>query len=75
MGFLDKLPGMSNAGSAGMRWRKPILKSRSRKWKRLLPVQSMTLKERRNPDLMNPDPVEKRIAAGCGMEVAEKSTS
>ena len=33
-------------------------------------IQSMTIKERRNPDLMNPSR-KKRIAAGCGMEVAE----
>ena len=30
----------------------------------------MTIKERRNPDLMNPSR-KKRIAAGCGMEVSE----
>ena len=33
-------------------------------------ILSMTLKERRNPDLMNPSR-KKRIAAGCGMDVAE----
>ena len=33
-------------------------------------IQSMTIKERRNPDLMNPSR-KKRIAAGCGMEVSE----
>ncbi|MFX7556130.1 signal recognition particle protein, partial [Acinetobacter baumannii] len=33
-------------------------------------IQSMTIKERRNPDLMNPSR-KKRIAAGCGMDVAE----
>jgi hypothetical protein len=33
-------------------------------------IQSMTVKERRNPDLMNPSR-KKRIAAGCGMDVAE----
>ncbi len=30
----------------------------------------MTIKERRNPDLMNPSR-KKRIAAGCGMDVSE----
>jgi signal recognition particle subunit SRP54 len=33
-------------------------------------IQSMTVKERRNPDLMNPSR-KKRIAAGCGMDVVE----
>lgn len=33
-------------------------------------IQSMTIKERRNPDLMNPSR-KKRIAAGCGMDVVE----
>ena len=33
-------------------------------------IQSMTLKERRNPDLINPSR-KRRIAAGCGMQVED----
>ena len=33
-------------------------------------IQSMTVKERRNPDIINPSR-KKRIAAGCGMEVQD----
>jgi len=67
MGFLDKLPGMSSAGLqdaiAQANPEKQIKKMEAI-------IQSMTVKERRNPDLMNPSR-KKRIAAGCGMDVAE----
>lgn len=33
-------------------------------------IQSMTLKERRNPDIINPSR-KRRIAAGCGMQVED----
>ena len=67
MGFLDKLPGMSNAGlQDALAQANP--EKQVKKMEAI--IQSMTIKERRNPDLMNPSR-KKRIAAGCGMEVAE----
>ena len=33
-------------------------------------IQSMTVKERRNPDIINPSR-KRRIAAGCGMQVED----
>ena len=33
-------------------------------------IQSMTIKERRNPDIINPSR-KRRIAAGCGMQVED----
>ena len=67
MGFLDKLPGMSNAGIQDA-----IAQANPEKQVKKMEaiIQSMTIKERRNPDLMNPSR-KKRIAAGCGMDVAE----
>jgi signal recognition particle subunit SRP54 len=67
MGFLDKLPGMSNAGIQDA-----IEKANPEKQVKRMEaiIQSMTIKERRNPDLINPSR-KKRIAAGCGMDVAE----
>ena len=67
MGFLDKLPGMSNAGIQDA-----IEKANPEKQVKRMEaiIQSMTVKERRNPDLINPSR-KKRIAAGCGMDVAE----
>ena len=67
MGFLDKLPGMSNAGlQDALAQANP--EKQVKKMEAI--IQSMTLKERRNPDLMNPSR-KKRIAAGCGMDVSE----
>ncbi|MDV4271533.1 signal recognition particle protein [Acinetobacter baumannii] len=67
MGFLDKLPGMSSAGI-----QQAIEQANPEKQVKKMEaiIQSMTVKERRNPDLMNPSR-KKRIAAGCGMDVAE----
>jgi len=67
MGFLDKLPGMSGAGI-----QQAIEQANPEKQVKKMEaiIQSMTVKERRNPDLMNPSR-KKRIAAGCGMDVAE----
>ncbi|WP_313660145.1 signal recognition particle protein [Acinetobacter variabilis] len=67
MGFLDKLPGMSNSGIQDA-----IAQANPEKQVKKMEaiIQSMTIKERRNPDLMNPSR-KKRIAAGCGMEVSE----
>ena len=67
MGFLDKLPGMSNAGIQDA-----IAQANPEKQVKKMEaiIQSMTIKERRNPDLMNPSR-KKRIAAGCGMDVVE----
>ena len=67
MGFLDKLPGMSNAGiQDALAQANP--EKQVKKMEAI--IQSMTIKERRNPDLMNPSR-KKRIAAGCGMDVVE----
>ena len=50
MGFLDKLPGMSGAGiQQAIEQANPENKSKMEAI-----IQSMTVKERRNPDLMNP---------------------
>jgi len=67
MGFLDKLPGMSNSGIQDA-----IAQANPEKQVKKMEaiIQSMTVKERRNPDLMNPSR-KKRIAAGCGMDVVE----
>ena len=67
MGFLDKLPGMSNSGIQDA-----IAQANPEKQVKKMEaiIQSMTIKERRNPDLMNPSR-KKRIAAGCGMDVSE----
>ncbi len=67
MGFLDKLPGMSNSGIQDA-----IAQANPEKQVKKMEaiIQSMTIKERRNPDLMTPSR-KKRIAAGCGMDVAE----
>jgi len=67
MGFLDKLPGMSNAGIQDA-----IAQANPEKQVKRMEaiIQSMTVKERRNPDLINASR-KKRIALGCGMDVAE----
>ena len=51
MGFLDKLPGMSSAGI-----QQAIEQANPEKQVKKMEaiIQSMTIKERRNPDLMNP---------------------
>ena len=66
-GSLDKLPGMSDAGIQGALTQTSPEKQ-VKKMEAI--IQSMTIKERRNPDLMNPSR-KKRIAAGCGMDVVE----
>ncbi|HCM31670.1 MAG TPA: signal recognition particle protein, partial [Acinetobacter radioresistens] len=67
MGFLDKLPGMSNSGiQQALEQANP--EKQVKKMEAI--IQSMTVKERRNPDLINPSR-KKRIAAGCGMDVSE----
>lgn len=65
--FLDKLPGMSGSGmqqavqdanpEGAMKGMEAI-------------IQSMTIKERRNPDLIN-NSRKRRIAAGCGKDIQE----
>jgi signal recognition particle subunit SRP54 len=67
MGFLDKLPGMSNSGI-----QQAIEQANPEKQVKKMEaiIQSMTPKERKNPDIINPSR-KKRIAAGCGMDVSE----
>ncbi|KAA8735226.1 signal recognition particle protein [Acinetobacter qingfengensis] len=66
-GFLDKLPGMSGAGiQQALDQAQP--EKQVKKMEAI--IQSMTVKERRNPDIINPSR-KKRIAAGCGMEVQD----
>ncbi len=66
-GFIDKLPGMSGAGIQqalqDARPEKELKKMESI-------ILSMTIKERRNPDIINPGR-KRRIAAGCGMEIQD----
>lgn len=66
-GFLDKLPGMSGSGI-----QQAIEQANPEKQVKRMEaiIQSMTIKERRNPDIINPSR-KKRIAAGCGMEVQD----
>ena len=67
MGFLDKLPGMSGSGiQQAVEQAQP--EKQVKKMQAI--IQSMTVKERRNPDIINPSR-KKRIAAGCGMEVQD----
>lgn len=67
MGFLDKLPGMNTAGL-----QQAIEQAQPEKHVKKMEaiIQSMTLKERRNPDLMNASR-KRRIAAGAGVDVQE----
>lgn len=66
-GFLDKLPGMSGSGiQQAIEQANP--ENQVKKMEAI--IQSMTIKERRNPDIINPSR-KKRIAAGCGTEVSE----
>ena len=66
-GFLDKLPGMSGSGI-----QQAIEQANPEKQVKKMEsiIQSMTVKERRNPDIINPSR-KKRIAAGCGSDVSE----
>lgn len=66
-GFLDKLPGMSGAGI-----QQALQDARPEKEMRKMEsiILSMTIKERRNPDIINPSR-KRRIAAGCGMEIQD----
>lgn len=66
-GFLDKLPGMSGSGiQQALEQAKP----EKEVGKMEAIIRSMTIKERRNPDIINPSR-KRRIAAGCGMEVQD----
>ncbi|MCH4248356.1 signal recognition particle protein [Acinetobacter populi] len=66
-GFLDKLPGMSGSGiQEALEKAQP--ENQVKKMEAI--IQSMTIKERRNPDIINPSR-KKRIAAGCGMEIQD----
>ncbi|WLF84738.1 signal recognition particle protein [Moraxella sp. ZY210820] len=67
MGLLDKIPGMS---SAGMREAVEQANPEKQIGKMKAIIYSMTIKERRNPDIIN-NSRKKRIAKGCGMEVSE----
>jgi signal recognition particle subunit SRP54 len=66
-GFLDKLPGMSGSG---MQQAVQDAKPEDAMKRMEAIIQSMTIKERRNPDLINTSR-KRRIAAGCGMEVQD----
>ncbi len=66
-GFLDKLPGMSGSGmQQAVQDAKP--EAQLKKMESI--IQSMTVKERRDPDLINASR-KRRIAAGCGMEIQD----
>lgn len=66
-GFLDKLPGMSGSGiQQALEQAKP----EKEVGKMEAIIRSMTVKERRNPDIINPSR-KRRIAAGCGMEIQD----
>ncbi|XID74508.1 signal recognition particle protein [Alkanindiges sp. WGS2144] len=66
-GFLDKLPGMSGSGiQQALEQAKP--EKEVSKMEAI--IRSMTIKERRNPDIINPSR-KRRIAAGCGMEIQD----
>ncbi|MDE2422182.1 MAG: signal recognition particle protein [Gammaproteobacteria bacterium] len=66
-GFLDKLPGMSGSGmQQAVQDAKP--EAAMKKMESI--IQSMTIKERQNPDLINASR-KRRIAAGCGMEIQD----
>ncbi len=65
--FLDKLPGMGGSGmQQAVQDANPELAMKGME----AIIQSMTLKERRNPDLINSSR-KRRIAAGCGKDVQE----
>ncbi len=66
-GFLDKLPGMS-----GSKMQKDVddAKPEAAMKKMESIVQSMTVIERRNPDLINASR-KRRIASGCGLEIQD----
>jgi signal recognition particle subunit SRP54 len=66
-GFLDKLPGMSGSGM-----QQAVQDANPEKAMKRMEaiIQSMTIKERRNPDLINSSR-KRRIAAGCGMEIQD----
>lgn len=67
MGLLDKIPGMSNAGM-----REAVEQANPEKQiaKMRAIINSMTLQERRKPDIIN-NSRKKRIAKGCGMEISD----
>lgn len=66
-GFLDKLPGMSGSGmQQAVQDAKP--EAQLKKMESI--IQSMTIKERRDPELINASR-KRRIAAGCGMEIQD----
>lgn len=66
-GFLDKLPGMS-----GSQMQKDVSDAKPEAAMKKMEsiIQSMTIKERRNPELINASR-KRRIAAGCGMEIQD----
>lgn len=66
-GFLDKLPGM---GGSSMQQAVQDAKPEAAMKKMESIIQSMTIKERRNPDLINSSR-KRRIANGCGMEIQD----
>lgn len=66
MGILDKLPGMGGLASAVQQ------KSGDAMLKKTMAViNSMTLKERRNPDLLEISARKRRIAKGSGTEIQD----
>lgn len=65
--FLDKLPGMGGSGmQQAVQDANPELAMKGME----AIIQSMTVKERRNPDLISSSR-KRRIAAGCGKDVQE----
>lgn len=66
-GFLDKLPGMSGSG---MQQAVSDAKPEAAMKKMEAIIQSMTVQERRQPDVINASR-KRRIAAGCGMEIQD----
>lgn len=66
-GFLDKLPGMSGSGI-----QQAIEQAQPEKQVKKMQaiIHSMTVKERRHPDIINASR-KKRIATGCGMEIQD----
>ncbi|AXI03151.1 signal recognition particle protein [Aquirhabdus parva] len=66
-GFLDKLPGMGGSGmQQALDQAKPEVAMKGME----AIIQSMTIKERRNPELINASR-KRRIAAGCGKEIQD----
>jgi signal recognition particle subunit SRP54 len=64
--LMDMLPGQMGQAARGI---DPMVMENTLKQSEAI-INSMTIKERRNPDLLNASR-RRRIAAGCGMEVQD----